>query len=50
MPPDVFAAIVGILVNLFFLVLPSSLFGVKECENINLPSALHCLRRGRLHP
>jgi uracil permease len=35
-PAIVFAAIVGILMNLIFLVLPPSLFGVKERENINL--------------
>jgi hypothetical protein len=35
-PAIVFAAIVGILLNLLFLVLPPSLFGVKERENINL--------------
>jgi uracil permease len=35
-PAIVFAAIVGILMNLLFLVLPPSLFGVKERENINL--------------
>lgn len=34
-PAIVFAAIVGILLNLLFLVLPPSLFGVKERENIN---------------
>jgi uracil permease len=32
-PAIVFAAIVGILLNLLFLVLPPSLFGVKEREN-----------------
>ncbi len=35
-PAIVFAAIVGILLNLLFLVLPPALFGVKERENINL--------------
>lgn len=35
-PAIVFAAIVGILMNVLFLVLPPSLFGVKERENINL--------------
>jgi uracil permease len=35
-PAIVFAAILGILVNLLFLFLPPSLFGVKERENINL--------------
>ena len=34
-PSIVFAAIVGILMNLVFLVLPPSKFGVKERENIN---------------
>jgi uracil permease len=34
-PAIVFAAIVGILVNLVFLIIPPSLFGVKERENIN---------------
>jgi uracil permease len=34
-PAIVFAAIVGILLNLLFLALPPSLFGVKERENIN---------------
>jgi uracil permease len=34
-PAIVFAAIAGILMNLLFLVLPPSLFGVKERENIN---------------
>ncbi|CAG0973578.1 Uracil permease [Anaerolineae bacterium] len=34
-PAIVFAAIVGILLNLLFLVLPPSMFGVKERENIN---------------
>jgi len=34
-PAIVFAAIVGILLNLLFLLLPPSLFGVKERENIN---------------
>ncbi len=35
-PAIVFAAIAGILMNTLFLVLPPSLFGVKERENINL--------------
>lgn len=35
-PAIVFAAIVGILMNVLFLVLPPSLFGVKDRENINL--------------
>jgi uracil permease len=35
-PAIVFAAIVGILMNLVFLLLPPSLLGVKERENINL--------------
>jgi uracil permease len=35
-PAIVFAAIVGILMNTLFLVLPPSMFGVKERENINL--------------
>jgi uracil permease len=35
-PAIVFAAIVGILMNVLFLVLPPSLFGVKERENLNL--------------
>ena len=35
-PAIVFAALLGILVNLLFLVLPPSMFGVKERENINL--------------
>jgi len=34
-PAIVFAAIVGILFNLVFLILPPSRFGVKERENIN---------------
>ena len=34
-PAIVFAAIVGILLNLLFLVLPPSMFGVKERENLN---------------
>ena len=33
-PAIVFAAIVGILLNVLFLVLPPSKFGVKERENI----------------
>lgn len=35
-PAIVFAAIVGILMNTLFLIIPPSLFGVKERENINL--------------
>jgi uracil permease len=35
-PAIVFAAILGILVNLVFLVLPPSKFGVEDRENINL--------------
>ena len=35
-PAIVFSAILGILVNLLFLILPPSIFGVKERENINL--------------
>jgi uracil permease len=35
-PAIVFAAIVGILMNTLFLLLPPSLFGVKERENINV--------------
>ncbi len=35
-PAIVFAAIVGILLNLLFVLLPPSRFGVKERENINL--------------
>ncbi len=34
-PAIVFSAIVGILLNLLFLLLPPSIFGVKERENIN---------------
>jgi uracil permease len=34
-PAIVFAAIVGILLNTLFVILPPSLFGVKERENIN---------------
>jgi len=34
-PAIVFAALLGILVNLLFLLLPASMFGVKERENIN---------------
>lgn len=34
-PAIVFAAIVGILLNLLFLLVPPSLFGVAERENIN---------------
>jgi uracil permease len=35
-PAIVFSAILGILVNLLFLLLPPSKFGVQERENINL--------------
>ncbi len=35
-PAIVFSAILGILLNLLFLLLPPSMFGVKERENINL--------------
>jgi uracil permease len=35
-PAIVFAAIVGILMNTLFLLIPPSRFGVKERENINL--------------
>lgn len=35
-PAIVFAAIIGILLNAVFLLLPPSMFGVKERENINL--------------
>ena len=35
-PAIVFAAIVGILLNLLFVLLPPSRFGVKDRENINL--------------
>lgn len=35
-PAIVFAAIVGILFNALFLILPPSMFGVQERENINL--------------
>ncbi len=35
-PAIVFSAIVGILVNLIFLLLPPRLFGVQDRENINL--------------
>jgi len=34
-PAIVFAALIGILLNLVFLILPPSKFGVKERENIN---------------
>jgi len=34
-PAIVFAAIVGILLQVIFLVLPPSMFGVKDRENIN---------------
>ena len=37
-PAIVFAALLGILLNLLFLVLPPSLFGVTERENINYSS------------
>jgi uracil permease len=35
-PAIVFSAIVGILLNVLFLLLPPSLLGVQERENINL--------------
>lgn len=35
-PAIVFSALLGIVVNLIFLILPPSVFGVKERENINL--------------
>jgi len=35
-PAIVFAAILGILVNILFLILPPRLFGVQDRENINL--------------
>jgi len=35
-PAIVFAAIVGILMNVLFLVLPPSMFGVDERDNLNL--------------
>jgi len=35
-PAIVFAALVGILMNLLFLVLPPKMFGVEDRENINL--------------
>ncbi|MBM4424012.1 MAG: xanthine permease [Chloroflexi bacterium] len=35
-PAIVFSAIVGILMNLLFLLLPPKLFGVEERENLNL--------------
>ncbi len=35
-PAIVFSAIVGILLNLLFLLLPPSMFGVAERENINI--------------
>jgi uracil permease len=35
-PAIVFAAILGILVNLIFLILPPSKFGIEDRENINL--------------
>jgi uracil permease len=34
-PAIVFSAIVGILINLLFILVPPSMFGVKERENIN---------------
>jgi uracil permease len=37
-PAIVFAALIGILLNVLFLVLPPSLFGVVERENINYSS------------
>jgi hypothetical protein len=35
-PAIVFAAIMGILLNLLFLVLPIRLFGIKERQNLNM--------------
>ncbi len=35
-PAIVFAAMLGILVNLVFLILPPKMFGIEERENINL--------------
>jgi uracil permease len=35
-PAIVFAALVGILINVLFLILPPSRFGVKERENLNI--------------
>ena len=35
-PAIVFAALVGILLNLLFVILPPSKFGIRERENINL--------------
>jgi hypothetical protein len=35
-PAIVFSAFLGIVVNLIFLFLPPSMFGVQERENINL--------------
>jgi hypothetical protein len=35
-PAIVFSAILGIIINLIFLILPPSKFGVQERENINL--------------
>ncbi len=35
-PAIVFSALLGIIVNLIFLLLPPSMFGVQERENINL--------------
>jgi uracil permease len=37
-PAIVFAALVGILLNLLFLIIPPSMFGVAERENINYSS------------
>jgi uracil permease len=34
-PAIVFSALVGILINLLFIIVPPSIFGVKERENIN---------------
>jgi len=34
-PAIVFAAILGILVNLIFLILPPKMFGVEDRQNIN---------------
>ncbi len=34
-PAIVFAAILGILVNALFLILPPKMFGVKDRQNIN---------------
>jgi uracil permease len=35
-PAIVFAALVGILLNLLFVLVPPTAFGVKERDNINL--------------